>query len=184
MRQPADLSRIKRFMRALGDAARRETRVYFTGGATAVLHGWRDSTIDVDIKIVPDRDELLRAVPELKEQLQLNVELAAPVDFIPVHPDWEARSPLIAREGLVSFHHFDLYAQALSKIEREHVQDIGDVERMLAEGLIDRDRLAAYFEQIEPELYRYPALDPVTFRERVARYTARPGTPKAGDDDR
>ena len=62
MRQPADLTRIKRFMRALGDAARRETRVYFTGGATAVLHGWRDSTIDIDIKIVPDRDELLRTV--------------------------------------------------------------------------------------------------------------------------
>jgi hypothetical protein len=33
-----------------------DTRIYFTGGATAVLYGWRASTIDVDLKIVPDRD--------------------------------------------------------------------------------------------------------------------------------
>src|SRR6201999_1643214 len=32
--------------------------VYLTGGATAVLYGWRESTIDVDIKVVPDNDEL------------------------------------------------------------------------------------------------------------------------------
>jgi hypothetical protein len=169
-------------MRALGESARGETRVYLTGGATAVLHGWRDSTVDVDIKIVPERDELLRKLPELKEQLQLNVELAAPMDFIPVRPDWESRSPFVAREGRVSFHHFDLYAQALSKIERGHAQDVADVERMLADGLIDRGRLATYFAQIQPELYRYPALDPVRFRERVAGFTTGPDTARADDD--
>ncbi len=42
MRQLADSSRIERFMRELGRAARSEGRVYLTGGATAVLHGWRE----------------------------------------------------------------------------------------------------------------------------------------------
>ena len=120
MREPADLTRIERFMRALGREARENSRVYFTGGATAVLHGWRDSTIDVDIKFVPERDELFRAIQQLKEQLQLNVELASPADFIPVRSDWEERSPFIAREGRVSFHHFDLCAQALSKKSSTH----------------------------------------------------------------
>ena len=48
--------------------------------------------------------------------------------------------------------------------------------------MIDQGRLAAYFEQIQPELYRYPALDPGTFRERVARFTTGPDTARADDD--
>lgn len=154
-------------MRKLGDEARGESRVYFTGGATAVLHGWRASTLDIDIKLVPERDELFRAIPALKEQLRLNVELAAPSDFIPVRPDWEARSPFIGREGRLSFHHFDLYAQALSKIERGHAQDLGDVRELLRRALVDRAQLIEYFEAIEPNLYRFPALDPASFRRRV-----------------
>ena len=42
-----------------------EGRVYLTGGATAVLHGWRESTIDIDIKVVPDSDDLLREIPRV-----------------------------------------------------------------------------------------------------------------------
>jgi len=72
MRELADEAHIDRFMRALGQAAKSEGRVYLTGGATAVLHGWRESTIDIDIKVVPDNDELLREIPKLKERLNLN----------------------------------------------------------------------------------------------------------------
>ena len=155
-------------MRALGAEADADVRVYLTGGATAVLHGWRESTIDIDIKIVPDADAVFRAIPALKERLRLNVELAAPDDFIPVREGWEDRSPFIAREGRVSFHHFDLYAQALAKIERGHAQDALDVRELLARRLVERPQLVAYFEAIEPRLYRYPAIDPASFRQAVA----------------
>lgn len=167
VRALADDHRIHRFMRALGEAAIADARVYFTGGATAVLHGWRATTIDVDIRIVPEHDALFRAIPRLKETLELNVELASPDQFIPVKDGWEDRSPFVAREGRVSFHHFDLYAQALSKIERGHAQDVEDVREMLWRGLVERDALLAYFEAIAPRLYRYPALDPVSFRRAV-----------------
>lgn len=167
MRALADADRIRRFMRALGAAATVDSRVYLTGGATAVLEGWRSSTIDVDIRIVPEQDALFRAIPRLKEQLQINVELASPDHFIPVRADWQERSPFVSREGRVSFHHFDLYAQALSKIERGHAQDRADVDEMLRRGLIDRVRLVEYFEAIQPDLYRYPALDPESFRRAV-----------------
>src|SRR5262249_25833191 len=150
--------RIRRFMRALGDASGTDARVYFTGGATAVLEGWRASTIDVDIRVVPDQDAILRVIPRLKESLQLNVELASPDHFIPVQPGWEDRSPFVAREGRVSFHHFDLYAQALAKIERGHTQDEADVREMLDRGLVDRAGLLEYFAAIEPHLYRFPAI--------------------------
>ena len=61
-------------MRALGEEADADARIYMTGGATAVLHGWRSSTIDIDIKIVPDADPVFRAIPVLKERLQINVD--------------------------------------------------------------------------------------------------------------
>jgi hypothetical protein len=154
-------------MVALGAEADADARVYFTGGATAVLNGWRSSTIDVDIKIVPDRDRLFRALPEIKERLQINIELASPADFIPVRTGWEDRSPFIARESRVSFHHFELAAQALSKIERGHVQDLQDVETMLASNLVTREGLLEYYAAIEPALYRYPAIDAKTFRAAV-----------------
>jgi hypothetical protein len=167
MRDLADRERILRFMKELGESAAAEVRVYFTGGATAVLHGWRDSTIDIDIRPVPDTDAILRAIPRLKERLAVNVELASPDHFIPVKPGWEDRSPFIARERRVSFHHFDLLAQALAKIERGHAQDVADVQEMLRRGLVERRALRDYFDTIEPLLYRYPAVDPPSFRQAV-----------------
>jgi hypothetical protein len=167
MRDLADEAHIERFMRALARVAAAEGRVYLTGGATAVLHGWRVSTIDVDIKMVPDRDELMREIPRIKEDLNLNVELAAPSDFIPVPPGWEERSPLIRKEGKLSFHHFDPVAQALAKAERGHQQDLLDVKEMIASGLVDPADARAQFESIEPELYRFPAIDPNSFRKSV-----------------
>ena len=167
MRELADAPRIERFMCELGRAARHRGRVYLTGGATAVLHGWRESTIDVDIKLIPDSDELLREIPRLKEKLDLNVELASPSDFIPLPPGWEDRSPLIREEGKLAFHHFDPVAQALSKAERGHAQDRIDVREMIAAGLVDPSDARAQFRLIEPELYRFPAIDPAAFRKAV-----------------
>jgi hypothetical protein len=90
-----------------------------------------------------------------------------PSDFIPLPEGWESRSPLIRKEGKLSFHHFDPVAQALSKAERGHDQDLRDVREMIAGGLIDPAEVRAQFELIEPELYRFPAIDPTSFRETV-----------------
>ncbi|MGI8886497.1 MAG: hypothetical protein ACR2G9_06245 [Gaiellaceae bacterium] len=38
---------------------------------------------------------------------------------------------------------------------------------MLARELVEPTRLLAYFDEIEPELYRFPAVDPPSFRRRV-----------------
>jgi hypothetical protein len=53
MRELADAGRIQSFMRALGQVAAAPGRVLFTGGATAVLLGWRTSTIDIPLSIRP-----------------------------------------------------------------------------------------------------------------------------------
>jgi hypothetical protein len=164
MRRPVDEERVRRFMSELSKEADRDVRLYFTGGATAVLLGWRPSTIDVDIKIEPEADRLFRALPQIKEKLEINVELAAPDQFIPELPGWKERSSFIARQGRLSFYHYDLYAQALSKIQRGHDKDLQDVREMLGRGLVDREGLRRRFEEIEPQFYRYPAIDPKAFR--------------------
>ena len=172
MRRLADADRIRVFMRALGETAPAAGQAFVAGGATAVLMGWRPTTVDVDLKLVPDQDAVLRAIPQLKESLELNVELAAPDDFIPVPAAWMERSPFIAQEGRLTFRHFDLSSQALAKIERGHAQDLADVQELLTRELITRDRLLEDFAVIEPQLYRFPAIDPPSFRravEQVAR---------------
>jgi hypothetical protein len=167
MRELANGDRIRRLMRSLGAEADDDGAAYLTGGATAVLLGWRQSTIDVDLLFRPESDALLRAVPRLKEELSVNVELASPADFIPVPAGWEERSVFVTREGRLSFFHYDPYSQALAKLERAHVLDLEDVQALIARGLVDPQRALRYYEEIEPELYRYPAVDPGTFRRRV-----------------
>jgi len=167
MRELADAERIRAFMQAAGVAAAHEGVCYLAGGSTAVLLGWRATTIDVDIALEPEQDELLRALPRIKSELSVNVELASPRDFIPLPRDWEARSISVTKERLLSFAHFDPYSQTLSKLERGHDRDLEDVAAMMRLGLVEPERLRELFAEIEPELYRFPAIDPTRFRAAV-----------------
>ena len=167
MRPPVDEQSVRALARALGRIARKPTRLYLTGGATAVLEGWRPSTVDVDMRLEPELDELLRELPRLKDALGVNIELASPPDFVPELPGWRKRSPFVLREGNVAVHHFDPYSQALAKIERGFDQDRRDVATMIERELVDPERLRGLYEMIEPQLYRYPAIDAAAFRARL-----------------
>jgi len=173
VRQIADRARIEAFLDALAREATQDTDIFVVGGTSAVLAGWRDATIDVDLVMRPESDAMLRAIPALKERLRLNVELAAPDQFIPVPPGWEARSPVIRRIGRVTIRHYDLCAQALAKLERGHARDLADVRAMLDRQLVSPADLRRMFSAIEPELYRYPAVDPPSFRQAVEEIAAR-----------
>jgi hypothetical protein len=163
----ATRERIGQFLEVLARAATSPTTVFLVGGTTAVLIGWREATRDVDLVIQPESEAMLRAIPLLKERLSLNVEFAAPDQFIPVSAGWEARSPLVAKLGHVTVRHYDLTAQCLAKIERGHARDLEDVRAMLARGLVTADGLREAFESAEADLYRYPAVDPATYRRAL-----------------
>jgi len=177
MRRLVDDERLRAFMRALGSRTDRETTCYLTGGATAVISGWRDATIDIDVLFAPDNEQLLRAIPELKEQLEVNVELAFPGDFVPLPGGWEGRSPFVEQIGAVTFRNVDFYAQALSKLERGHDRDLVDVDAMISLALVDRERLRSFFAEIEPKLYQFPAVDPAAFRGAVELAANKPPCP-------
>ena len=167
MRELADRARIEAFAAALAREATSDTDVFLVGGTSAVLIGWRDTTMDVDLVMRPESNSMLRAIPALKERLRINVELASPDQFIPVPAGWEQRSPLITRIGRVTFSHYDFVAQALAKIERGHSRDLADVDAMLAHGLISAGAVREMLAEMEPELYRFPAIDPPSFRRAV-----------------
>lgn len=170
VRSETDKFKIESFMAALGKQVRGQGRIYLAGGATAVLHGWRPMTIDIDIKPEPEPAGLFEAIALLKDELDINVELASPDQFIPALPGWRERSLFIAVHGLIEFFHYDPYGQALAKLQRGHERDLRDIQCLLRDGLIQMDRLREFFDLIEPQLIRYPAIDPAAFRAAVAQF--------------
>jgi hypothetical protein len=158
-------------MQRLGAAVCSDGRIYFTGGVSAVLMGWRETTIDVDLKAEPEPQGFFECLPRLKDDLDINIELASPDQFVPALPGWQDRSRFIARHGKLSFYHYDFYGQALSKIERDHPRDQHDVACMIRNELVKTDRLMELFIEVESQLIRYPAVDAASLRERVLEIT-------------
>jgi hypothetical protein len=172
MRAITDKAKLQQFMVALGERVRSEGTVYLTGGATAVLYDWRPATIDIDIKADPEPQGLFEAIALLKDELDVNVELASPDQFIPPVPGWRERSVVIGRYGRVAFYHYDPYGQALSKLQRRHDRDLRDVDASLRAGLIQPALLREMFDQIEPQLIRYPGVDAASFGAAVREFCA------------
>jgi hypothetical protein len=119
------------------------------------------------VRFEPDSDAALRRISELKEELDVNVELASPLDFLPALPGWQDRSRFRLREGNLEVFDFDPYSQALSKLARGFELDLKDVRGMVEADLVKPKRLLELFEEIEPELYRFPAVNPKDLRAAV-----------------
>src|SRR6266536_1772716 len=141
MRRKVTVERLRQFMDELAASARSPGKIYFTGGATALLLGFREQTIDIDIKLDPEPEGVFEAIAQLKDRLDLNVELASPDDFIPATPDWREKSPVVASIGKVQYFHYDLALQALSKLERGHKQDTEDARNLIRRGHVTVEEL-------------------------------------------
>ncbi|HUA64318.1 MAG TPA: hypothetical protein VME24_00620 [Alphaproteobacteria bacterium] len=170
MRSEASKAKIEDFMATVGKRVAGEGSIYLAGGATAVLHGWRSTKIDVDLKPDPEPAGLFEALAVLKNELDINVELACPDQFIPAVPGWRERSLFIGQYGAIKFFHYDPYGQALAKLQRGHDRDLHDARSMLKAGMIQKERLWEFFSRIEPQLIRYPAIEAPAFRADVKKF--------------
>ena len=157
-------------MEELASLAKGSGNVYLTGGATALLLGFRQQTLDIDLKLDPEPAGVFEAIAKLKNELNLNIELAAPDDFIPARPDWKQQSQHIASIGQVSFFHYDFALQALAKIERGHAHDLEDVKSFVRGKHVSVAELRRTFQQIEPNLLRFPAIDAGEFRRKMENF--------------
>ena len=167
MRRLVDRERLDRFLDELGRRVRAPTRLYLVGGASAVVEGWRGSTVDVDFTAEPETRELYEALPALKQSLDLSCESASPAHFVPELPGWRDRSVWIRKAGNLHVYHYDFVSQLLAKVERGHSQDLEDVRQMLDTGLVEPTMALNLFEQTALELVRYPAIDPAAYRAKV-----------------
>jgi hypothetical protein len=132
-------------------------RVYVVGGGTAVLAGWRPSTIEADL--YSERDEVFRDVQGIKNRLRLNIEFARPEHFVPPLAGSADRHVFVDRVGDIDFYHYDPYAQLLSKIVRGFRKDLLDAEHFLDSGMVDPRRFRELVDEIPDSAYaRYPSL--------------------------
>jgi hypothetical protein len=150
---------LRELMEELARTAPREEsfRVYIVGGGTAVLCGWRASTIDADLHA--ERDAVFRDIQGIKTRLRLNIEYARPEHFVPPLAGSEHRHVFIERVGNIDFFHYDPYAQVLSKVVRGFRKDILDARHFVTSGMVDPAHLGALVRDIpESEYARYPNL--------------------------
>lgn len=157
MRRTITKAIIQNFMKSIGRMLKKKAIFYLTGGSTAILYGFRDGTIDIDI--AGDMDELFSYLPKLKEDLHINIEMAKPTDFVPSLPGELNRHVMIGTFGKATFMHFDPYGQAFSKIVRGHATDLLDVKALVAKELVNAKTLCDWVKQLSDlEFSRYPRL--------------------------
>jgi hypothetical protein len=77
MRKRASRDRVIAIMRRLGREPGARGRIYFTGGASAVLDGWRETTVDIDVEIEGDAERLLRSLVAIKDELHVSASRGA-----------------------------------------------------------------------------------------------------------
>ena len=141
-------------------------RVFVQGGGTAVLEGWRESTIDADL--YADEIRVFGNVQQIKERVGVNIEFVRPEDFVPALPGSEDRHVFIETMGRVSFYHYDPYAQLLSKVVRGFDRDLQDAKRLVDSGMVDLDRFRDLVERLPEAAYaEYPALSADAVHEAI-----------------
>jgi hypothetical protein len=167
MRADVDRARVMALLSELGRRLRATHTLYLVGGSSAVVVGWRASTRDVDVRPEPDSDELLRILSDLKQVLDINIELASPLDFLPAVDGWRERSPYVGSWDALHVRHLDFRLQALAKLERSLDTDLDDVRAMLSRDLVTAAELHEAFAAMRGRLFRFPAVDAERLERRL-----------------
>ncbi|MFM6343807.1 MAG: hypothetical protein ACKPFK_01485, partial [Dolichospermum sp.] len=82
-------------------------------------------------------------------------------------------SVFIGKQGQISFYHYDFTAQALAKLSRGFDRDLKDIEAMYKQKLFSLNDLQNCFQEITPELIRFPSLNPDILRNRIEKFIER-----------
>jgi hypothetical protein len=173
MRDKLTRESLRALMHALARSASEDGQysVYLVGGGTAVLEGWRASSVDADL--YASRDDIFRDVQSIKERLRLNIEIVRPEHFVPPLEGSADRHVFIEKIGRVSFYHYDPYAQMLSKIVRGFERDLVDARSFISSGMVDREQFRALVRAIPDSAWsKYPRHSPVAVRDAVEEFLA------------
>jgi hypothetical protein len=171
VREPAERSRIERFLQTLGRRLRHPVRLYLVGGAIVVGLGLRSATVDVDYVVQADDptalDEFERLVPALKKELHVNVKPAGPTDFLPVPPNVLDRSRYVRGYANVSVYYYDLPSTIISKIARGAERDLTDVESLVQAGQVSWSDVESTWAEIRVSPRGWLRHDPNAIDARI-----------------
>lgn len=171
MRQRTDQARLTSFLNALGRRVRRPIRFYLVGGSVLIDLGLRVSTLDIDY--VADADnpaalaELEQAIRTLKDELDVNVELASPADFLPIPPSVLGRSRFVAQYGQLSVYYYHLASLVIAKAARGLEQDLADAERLIRAGEVDWSDVEATWWEVRASPTGWLRHEPATVEQRL-----------------
>jgi hypothetical protein len=168
MRDNSGKKKIEDFITEISKHVKVPLSVYFNGGATAVMFRLRETTIDVDLYFEPDEMQMYKAIQLLKEELNMNIELAAPHDFVAPLSQWRERSLFITTKNKINFFHYDLYSQIISKVQRGWKQDLSDAQGFLAQ--LESKLLIKLFKEAKPGFIKYPAVDVNQLEKKLGQF--------------
>jgi hypothetical protein len=174
MRNSLDRKILRELMKELARSSPRgdSYKIYLIGGGTAVLRGWRESTIDADLH--SDHPAVFKEIQRIKEHLQLNIEFVRPEDFVPALCGSDGRHVFIETIGRVSFYHYDPYSQLLSKVVRAFRRDILDAKSFISEGMVDKEVFRTLVQEIpDSEYSRYPSISRNLVQNAVESFLAK-----------
>lgn len=176
MRKPVTRDRVEAFLDRLGRRVRKPARVVITGGASMILRGLRGQTLDIDLwySVAPGDDAAIAtALRDLKDELDINIELAEPGHFLPMPAGREGRLAHIGRYGGADVFLDDPYAIALGKLDRGADKDLADVRLLADAKIVDLDALEARAREIAaPETPGSLRVDLDRMLARLARVRA------------
>jgi hypothetical protein len=167
MRPSLDKKMLIRLLKSLGESFEGGGKIYLTGGATALLHDWREMTVDLDIKADPEPKGFFEGIAKVKITENANIELASPDQFVPQLNGWKNRSIYIDTFNETDFYHYDPYGQVLAKLERFHPRDKSDIENFVGSGIVSPERLLKLFQEVGDQCIRYPSIDAVRLESRL-----------------
>ena len=134
------------------------------------MHCIASSTVDIDIRLDPESPGIFQAITKIKRELNINIELASPQDFLPPLPGWRGRSVFIGKRGQLSFFHYDFTAQAMSTLSRGYDRDLKDIQAMYSQELFSLEDLRNCFEVIESDFIRFPAIEPDIIKGQINQF--------------
>ena len=128
---------IQDFLNHLSLQYTQTVKLYLLGGSALCFLGNPRRTVDIDIFEETSSVEFENIVEAVARDLQLEIEVIAIDEFIPLPADTTSRHRTLGHYGSIELLSYDPYSIALSKLPRGFDSDIQDVLFLLKIGLIE-----------------------------------------------
>lgn len=170
MRTGLDEPKLRAFIREVGEAAQGPGRVYLVGGATALLLGVREQTVDIELKLDPEPKAIFEGIARIKERLSINGSSPRPTCSCRRSPVGESGASSSRGVGRWSSSTTTSMRKPWRRSSEVTTRTLPTPARSSGSAKSMSALLLELFGAIQPDLIRYPAIDPQDFEVRVREF--------------